>query len=111
VRAVVPAGDLEIKSMGVAPTTPGDRPQSHRKPKPFQPAIGREFNGVEEVEAQSRGFLARVVASVTALAVIVTGLYGLLTGNYTAVIAVWSVAGPIVGALVTYYFGPQRDTG
>jgi hypothetical protein len=52
-----------------------------------------------------------VIASVTAIGVVATGAYGLVTGNYTAVIAVWAVAGPIVGALLTYYFAPQRDTG
>jgi hypothetical protein len=97
--------------MGVAPTTPTNQSRPSRKTKPFQPAIGREFGGVEEVEAKTRGFLARVIASVTAIGVVATGTYGLVTGNYTAVIAVWAVAGPIVGALVTYYFGPQRDTG
>lgn len=96
--------------MGVAPTTPGNRPHSRRKAKPFQPAIGREFDGVEEVEAKTRGFLARIIASVTAIGVVATGTYGLITGNYTAVIAVWAVAGPIIGALVTSSFGPQRDT-
>ena len=93
--------------MGVAP---GNRSISGRKAKPFQPAIGAEFSGVEEVEAKTRGFLARIIASVTAIGVIATGTYGLITGNYSAVIAVWAVAGPIVGALVTYYFGPRRDT-
>jgi hypothetical protein len=94
--------------MGVPPT---NRSQSGRKAKPYQPAIGREFDVVEEVEAKTRGFLTRIIASVTAIGVVATGTYGLITGNYTAVIAVWAVAGPIVGALVSYYFGPQRDTG
>jgi hypothetical protein len=93
--------------MGVKPS----RSQPRRQTKPFQPAIGREFDGVHEVEAKTRGFLARVVASVTAIGVLSTGAYGLVTGNYTAIIGVWAVAGPIVGALMTYYFGPYRDTG
>jgi hypothetical protein len=98
--------------MGVAPTAPTDRSRPGRTTKPFQPAIGREFDGVGEVEAKTRGFLARIIASVTAIGVTVTGAYGLTTtGNHTAVIAVWDVARPIVGALVSYYFGPQRDTG
>jgi hypothetical protein len=84
------------------------RPSSREKP--FQPAIGREF-GVQEVEAKTRGYLARLLASSAVIGVLVTGGYGLITGNYTAVIAAWSVAGPIIGALVTHYFGPQRNTG
>jgi hypothetical protein len=86
--------------------------QPDKKTRPFQPAIGTEFAGVREVEARDRGFLARSIAVATIGAVAVTGLYGLATGNFVAVIGVWSVAGPIVGAVVAYYFGPQRnDTG
>jgi hypothetical protein len=48
----------------------------------------------------------------TVSVVAVTGGYGLITGNYMAVITVWAIAGPIVGAIVSHYFGPQRnDTG
>ncbi len=87
----------------------GKQPRSGGIQKPFQPAIGKEFNGVHEVEAKTRAFLARLIASATVAGVLATGAYGLINGNYAAVIAVWSVAGPIVGALVTYYFGPQRN--
>jgi hypothetical protein len=80
--------------------------------KPFQPAVGREFEGVEEVEAKTRDFLARVIAMATIISVGVAGLYRLMTGRYGAVAAAWSVAGPIIGAVVAYYFGPRRnDTG
>jgi hypothetical protein len=80
--------------------------------KPFQPAVGREFEGIEEVEAKTRDFLARMIAVATIISVGVAGLYSLMTGRYEAVAAVWSVAGPIIGAVVAYYFGPRRnDTG
>jgi len=92
-------------------TTPNKKPRSGQRIKPFQPAIGREFEGVQEIEAKTRDFLARLIASATIAGVLVAGGYGLVTGKYMAVIGVWSVAGPIVGALVAYYFGPQRDTG
>jgi hypothetical protein len=92
--------------------TPDRASRPSRRQKPFQPAIGAEFDGVQEVEAKTRSFLARLLASATVIGVLVAGGYGLITGNYTAVIGVWSVAGPIIGALVAYYFGPQRnDTG
>jgi hypothetical protein len=88
------------------------RPRSPDRKKPFQPAIGTDFGTVEEVEAKTRGFLARVFAVTTVSVVAVTGGYGLITGNYMAVITVWAIAGPIVGAIVSHYFGPQRnDTG
>ena len=98
---------------------PGAKPDKSKptrstggKSKPFQPAIGREFGGIQEEEAKTRGFLARVVALTTVAAVVVAGFYSLVTGSFMAVAAVWSVAGPIIGAVVAYYFGPQRnDTG
>ena len=80
--------------------------------KPFRPAVGREFEGIVEVEAKTRDFLARVIAVATIISVGVAGLYSLMTGRYEAVAAVWSVAGPIIGAVVAYYFGSRRnDTG
>jgi hypothetical protein len=45
-------------------------------------------------------------------AIVVTGGYGLATGNHTPLITVWAIAGPFIGAMVAFYFGPQRsDTG
>lgn len=35
----------------------------------------------------------------------VAGVDGLATGSYLAVEVVWAVAGPMLGALVTHYFG------
>jgi len=86
--------------------------RSTRKEKPFQPAIGSDFGKVEETEAATRGFLVRVIALSAVAVVAVTGGYGLITGDYMAVRAAWAIAGPIVGAVVSHYFGPQRnDTG
>ena len=92
---------------------PGKKaPPSRHGRKPFQPAIGTDFGRVEEVEARTRGFLARVFAVATGATLGVTGGYGILTGNYIAVMAVWAIVGPFIGAMMSYYFGPQRnDTG
>ncbi|MBV9783638.1 MAG: hypothetical protein JO264_07435 [Acidisphaera sp.] len=84
-------------------------PASQKK-KPFQPAIGKDFGSVDEVEARTRDFLARVIALGVMIMLLVSGGYGLFTGNYVPVVGVWSVTAPIIGALVTYYFGPKRDT-
>ena len=91
-----------------------DRRSRADRKKPYQPAIGTEFvvDEAATIEAKTRGFLARYVAISAGVAVVVTGGYGLLTAHYTAVEVVWAVAGPIIGAIVAYYFGPQRnDTG
>jgi hypothetical protein len=88
---------------------PKGQSRSGRKTKPFQPAIGQDFGNVEEVEAKTRGVVARSIVFGSGLAVAVTGLYGLVTGNYIAVLAVWGVVAPFIGAVVSFYFGPQRD--
>ncbi len=73
----------------------------------FQPRIGREFDldDVHVLEARTRGFLSRAITVGAGGAVAVTGTYGLATGNYIAVEIVWAVAGPMLGAMVTHYFG------
>ena len=68
--------------------------------KPFQPAIGTDIGTVEDFDAKTRGFLTKVIAFTVVTMVAFTGGYGIIIGNYTPVISVWTVAGPIVGALV-----------
>ena len=86
--------------------------RSSRKTKPFQVVVGSDYGKVEEVEARTRGFVARVVVSTGVGAVVAAGGYSLFTGNFVAVAAVWAIVGPLIGAVVIYYFGPQRnDTG
>ena len=95
---------------GVTPDKKSTR--SGQRKKPFQPAIGTDLGKVEEVEAKARGFIARVLTVATVAVVAITGGYGFITGNYMAVMAVWAISGPFIGAMVSYYFGPQRsDTG
>jgi len=63
---------------------------------------------VPTIEAKTRGFLARCIALTVAAAIAVTGTNGLMTGHYAALEVVWAIAGPLVGALMTYYFGAYR---
>jgi hypothetical protein len=93
--------------------TPDKTPRrSGQRKKPFQPAPGTDYGAVEDLEAKTRGFLARLFAVTAVVVVAVTGGYGLVTGNYIAVLEVWAIAGPIIGAMVNHYFGPPRnDTG
>jgi hypothetical protein len=82
--------------------------------KPYQPFPGRdiEVHEVHLAQEKNRGFLVRLIAVATLLAVGITGIYGLVTGAYFAVVAVWSVAGPLMGAMVAHYFGSHRkDSG
>jgi hypothetical protein len=88
---------------------------SASKKKPFQPAFEKDDFEISEpqlVEAKTRGFLVRLVAVMIAAAVGATGVRGLLTGDYHTLTAVWTVAGPIMGAMVAYFFGVHRkDSG
>jgi hypothetical protein len=75
------------------PGTPSDKARSRSgwKVKPWQPALGKDWD-VQEAEAQTRGFLARLLASTTVGAIATAGIYSLIVGNYTSVIA----AGPLL---------------
>ncbi len=85
--------------------TPWLRPRTSERR--FQPRIGRDFEleDADVIDAKARGFLTRVIAIGAGGAVVVTGFYGLATGSYLAVQVVWAVAGPMLGAPVTHYFG------
>nr|WP_294504358.1 hypothetical protein [uncultured Rhodopila sp.] len=84
-----------------------DTPWSRTSDRRFQPRIGRDFELEDAyvIDATARGFLSRTIAIGVGGAVAVTGVYGLATGSYLAVEVVWAVAGPMLGALVTHYFG------
>lgn len=94
--------------MGQAP----DKKPRSRRTKPFQPSVGTAFEGesVPTIEAKTRGFLARVVAALAGLSVVVTGGYWLFTGNYTPLVVVWGIVGPLIGGMMTYYFGRMGIT-
>jgi len=84
------------------------------KKKPFQPAIGPDYevNTARLIEAKTRDFIAKLAVVVIVVAVAITGLCGLWTGDFRNLIAVWAVAGPITGAIIAYFFGMHRkDTG
>jgi len=79
----------------------------------FTPAVGAEFD-VEEapvIDAKTRGFVARAIVLAVGAALIVAGSYGLVTRNFMPVEVVWAIGGPLIGAVVAYYFGPRKDTG
>jgi hypothetical protein len=92
--------------MGVLPTWSAR--SSGRKR--YQPAIGAAFDidQVPTIEAKTRGFLARLIALSAAAAIAVAATNGLMNGRYAALEVVWAVVGPLVGALMTHYFGTYR---
>jgi hypothetical protein len=78
--------------------------------KPYQPAIGIDFD-VEETEANTRGFIVRITVPAAVIGLAISGIYSLVTRNFMVVPGVWSVIGPMLGAIFGHYFGPRRDTG
>ena len=93
---------------------PTGKQKASRPAKPFQPAHGAEFRieEVKTIEAKTKGFVAKIVVLSVALGIAASGIFYLATGNNTALVAVWSVGGPFIGAIVSHYFGARRkDTG
>ena len=84
----------------------------------FRPAIGRDF-AIEEIRAkesyetaQTRNRLALLFSSAGWVAIATASVHGLLTGNFSYLLAVWAVCGPIVVGIASYYFGRGRkDSG
>ena len=79
-----------------------------RSTRPYQPAIGRDFE-VEEVEAKTRGFIVRIIVPAAVIGLAVAGLYSLITGNAAVILEVWAVVGPLLTGIVAYYFGKRSD--
>ena len=78
--------------------------------KPYQPRIGLDFE-IEQapaIEARTRDFLTRSITILVGTSLAASGTYGVLNNNYTAVEIVWAIDGPLLGAMVTYFFGPYR---
>jgi hypothetical protein len=89
------------------------RTRSRSSEARFQPRIGEAFElqEVHVIDAKTRGFLSRAMAIGCGGGIAVSGCYGLATGSFIAVEVVWAVAGPMLGAMVTHYFGSTgKDT-
>ncbi len=92
-------------------------PDPHTSPKPFQPAHGRDFDNARATKAeteQARNRTAGHIAYVLIGSILFALAYALVistrSASYTPLAQVWAVAGPLVGALVAYYFRrDQRD--
>ena len=96
--------------MPTPPFLPAGRPVRRPGGKLFQPAIGRDFEIADAavIEARTRGVLASGLSAFVAAAVTVTGAYGLATGRFAPLQITWAVAGPLVGAIASYYCGRDR---
>jgi hypothetical protein len=70
--------------------------------EPFSPQFGNDF--ATSREAEDRGWFMKFVAIFGGAMTGGAGIYGLWTGNFTPVIAVWSIAAPFFGAMAAHYF-------
>jgi len=78
--------------------------------KSFQIAIGRDFS-VAEIQArtdqgtaQTRDFIARILAACVVVALGYAAGEGILKGDWSYLQTVWVPAGPLVGAMTAHYF-------
>lgn len=78
---------------------------------PLRPTPGQEFDVVQEVEARTRAFLVKLIASSTTLVTLVAAGYGLITNRYGVVSGVWGLTGPILAGLIVYYFDLSHHLG
>jgi hypothetical protein len=102
-----------------------EAPEVKPKKGKYRPSIGSsEFDGVvpsEEVQkikardsyetSRTRDKIAFVVLGSSAAALLIAALYGFYTGDFTALVAVWSGVGPIVGGIITWYFQIRKESG
>lgn len=60
--------------------------------------------GTERKNADTRNWIAKCVIVVSLAAIFVAGLASLITETWAPVAAVWSVCGPLITAIVGFYF-------
>ena len=83
----------------------------------YTPAHGRDFaiavRVVDEYEtSRTRDRIAYFVLACGALSMALAAGYGFYTGNFGTMNDVWTVAGPIIGVVIGYYFHRGRkDAG
>jgi hypothetical protein len=87
--------------------------QSKGTKRNYQPAHGRDFEIVmraaDDYEtSRTRDGIAYLVLGAVAIAMLMAVAHGLQSGNFGATKDVWTVAGPITGAIVGYYFHRGR---
>jgi hypothetical protein len=72
--------------------------------KLFPPKAGEEFDGVREIKARTRAFLAKLVASSAVLVTLVAAGYAVVTRQYGMLSVTWSIAGPLLAGITVYHF-------
>jgi hypothetical protein len=94
-------------------STKKDGPATQKTPGRYAPAHGRDYDirlrAMDEYEtSRTRDKIAYLVLGTVLGAIIAAATYGLWQQNFGALNAVWTVAGPITGAILGYYFHRGR---
>lgn len=63
----------------------------------------------EHDEAKTRGKIALLVVCFVGLSVMVTFFFGCFDGSFNELNALWIAGGPIIGALINWYFGRKNE--
>ncbi len=92
--------------------TPGERGRIGASAK-YRPAPGRvlEVSLADLADyhtSRTRNRIAYITLVSALAATGLSGVYGLATGNFSGLNAVWVAAGPIVGIIMGYYFHRGR---
>jgi hypothetical protein len=70
----------------------------------FPPKAGEGFDGVREIKARTRAFLAKLVASSAVLVTLVAAGNAVVTRQYGMLSVIWSIAGPFLAGIMVYHF-------
>ncbi len=88
-------------------------PRKAKIPK-YTPAHGRDYEIVMRAAddyrtSRTRDRISYVILFFALCSIATAAGYGIYSGNFNAVKDVWAVAGPIVGAIVGFYFQRGRN--
>jgi len=95
------------------PSTDKKGPVTKKTAGKYTPAHGRDYEirlrALDEYEtSRTRDKIAYLVLGTVLGAIVATATYGLWQQDFGALNAVWTVAGPITGAILGYYFHRGR---
>jgi hypothetical protein len=69
-------------------------------------SVGREFNGSD---GEGRRWVTKVVLALGCIFILGAAMKGFWDGDFEALQLIWSIVGPVYGAVSGYYFEAARQ--